>query len=111
MSIIKSIPKEKIINGTRVRTSEYSVVSEIEYKTNGEYAIIITGVSNCKLKLDSTTTDRVKIKAMTNVLILPDINSIDEEWDEISLEKGACVEFVFINKNWYILSSDGLKIW
>ena len=104
-------PKEKIINGTRVRTSEYSVVSEIEYKTNGEYAIIITGVSNCKLKLDSTTTDRVKIKAMTNVLILPDINSIDEEWDEISLEKGACVEFVFINKNWYILSSDGLKIW
>ena len=111
MSIIKSIPKEKIINGTRVRTSEYSVVSEIEYKTNGEYAIIITGVSNCKLKLDSTTTDRVKIKAMTNVLILPDINSIDEEWDEITLEKGACVEFVFINKNWYILSSDGLKIW
>ena len=110
MSVIKSIPKEKIINGTRVRTSEYSVVSEIEYKTNGEYAIIITGVSNCKLKLDSTTTDRVKIKAMTNVLILPDINSIDEEWDEISLEKGACVEFVFINKNWYILSSDGLKI-
>lgn len=111
MSIIKSIPKEKIINGTRVRTSEYSVVSEEEYKTNGEYAIIITGVSNCKLKLDSTTTDRVKIKAMTNVLILPDINSIDEEWDEITLEKGACVEFVFINKNWYILSSDGLKIW
>ena len=110
MSIIKSIPKEKIINGARVRTSEYSVVSETDYKTNGEYAIIITGVSNCKLKLDSTTTDRVKIKAMTNVLILPDINSIDEEWDEISLEKGACVEFVFINKNWYILSSDGLKI-
>ena len=111
MSVIKSIPKEKIINGTRVRTSEYSVVSEIEYKTNGEYAIIITGVSNCKLKLDSTTTDRVKIKAMTSVLILPDINSIDEEWDEIALEKGSCVEFVFINKNWYILSSDGLKIW
>jgi hypothetical protein len=48
---------------------------------------------------------------MTNVLILPDINSIDEEWDEISIEKGACVEFVFINQTWYILSSDGLKIW
>ena len=100
MSIIKSIPCEKIINGYRVKTSDYCVVSEPEYKTTGEYAIIITGVPNCKLKLDSTTTDRVKIKAMTNVLILPDINSIDEEWDEISLEKGACVEFVFINKNW-----------
>ena len=83
MSVIKSIPKEKIINGTRVRTSEYSVVSEIEYKTNGEYAIIITGVSNCKLKLDSTTTDRVKIKAMTNVLILPDINSIFRRFEDL----------------------------
>jgi hypothetical protein len=48
---------------------------------------------------------------MTSVLILPDINSIDEEWDEIALDKGSCVEFVFINKSWYILSSDGLKIW
>jgi len=111
MSIIKSIPCEKIINGYRVKTSDYCVVSEPEYKTTGEYAIIITGVPNCKLKLDSTTTDRVKIKAMTSVLILPDINSIDEVWDEIALEKGSCVEFVFINKSWYILSSDGLKIW
>ena len=111
MSIIKSIPKEKIINGTRVRTSEYSIVSEHDYKTHGEYAIIITGVPNCKLKLDSTTTDRIKVKAMTQVLIIPDIGSVDEEWDEIVLDKGACVEFVFINKNWYILSSDGLKLW
>jgi hypothetical protein len=35
----------------------------------------------------------------------------DEEWDEIALDKGSCVEFIFINQNWYILSSDGLKIW
>lgn len=111
MSIIKSIPKEKFINGTRVRTSEYSIVSEAEYKTHGEYAIIITGIPNCKLKLDSTTTDRIKIKAMTKVLIIPDIGSVDEEYDEIELDKGSCVEFVFINQNWYILSSDGLKIW
>ena len=111
MSIIRSIPALKIINGVQIRTSELARVSEKEYKTNGEYAIVIRGVDNCKLKLDSTTTDRVKIKAMTNVLVFPDINSIDEDWDEISLEKGACVEFVFINQNWYILSSDGLKVW
>jgi hypothetical protein len=48
---------------------------------------------------------------MTKTLIIPDINSIDEEWDEIALDKGSCVEFIFINQNWYILSSDGLKIW
>lgn len=111
MSIIRSIPVLKIINGVQIRTSELAIVSEKEYKTTGEYAIVIRGVDSCKLKLDSTSTDRVKIKAMTTVLIIPDINSIDEEWDEISLEKGSCVEFVFINQNWYILSSDGLKIW
>lgn len=111
MSIIRSIPALKFINGVQIRTSELAIVSEKEYKTNGEYAIVIRGVNSCKLKLDSTTTDRVKIKAMTNVLVFPDINSIDEDWDEISLEKGACVEFVFINQNWYILSSDGLKVW
>jgi hypothetical protein len=111
MSIIRSIPVLKVINGVQIRTSELAIVSEKEYKTTGEYAIVIRGVDSCKLKLDSTSTDRVKIKAMTTVLIIPDINSIDEEWDELSLEKGACVEFVFINQNWYILSSDGLKIW
>jgi hypothetical protein len=111
MSIIRSIPALKVINGVQIRTSELAIVSEREYTTNGEYAIVIRGVDSCKLKLNSTTTDRVKIKAMSNVLVIPDINSIDEEWDEISLEKGSCVEFVFINQNWYILSSDGLKIW
>jgi hypothetical protein len=102
MSIIKSIPCEKIINGYKVKTSDYCVVSEPEYTTNGEYAIIITGIPSCRLKLNSLTTDRVKIKAMTSVLIFPDINTIDEEWDEIALDKGSCVEFVFINKSWYI---------
>ena len=111
MPLLRSIPTKKIINGYEVKTSETLLVSETSYRTNGEYAIVIRGVNSCKLKLDSTTTDRVKIKAMTNVLVFPDINSIDEDWDEISLEKGACVEFVFINQNWYILSSDGLKVW
>jgi hypothetical protein len=111
MSIIRSIPAKKIINGFEVKTSELAIVSEKEYKTNGEYSIVIRGVESCKLKLDSSTTDRIKIKAMTNVLVIPDMNSVDEEWDEITLEKGACVEFVFINQTWYILSSDGLKIW
>jgi hypothetical protein len=111
MSIIKTIPVEKIINGNKVRTSESAIVSERKYSTNGEYAIVIRGVDSCDLTLNSNTTDRVKIKAMTNVIIKPDTGRIDEEWDEISLERGACIELVNINKGWYILSSDGLKIW
>ena len=29
---------------------------------------------------------------------------------ELLLEKGSCVQFQFVQGNWYILSSDGLKI-
>ena len=34
---------------------------------------------------------------------------IDDEYDEILIDKGACVEFAYCAGGWYILSSDGLK--
>jgi hypothetical protein len=34
---------------------------------------------------------------------------IDEEFNEVELIKGSCVEFKKIGSFWYILSSDGLK--
>jgi len=111
MAIVRSIPSEKIINGIQVKTSELAVVSEETYTTNGEYAIVVKDVKNSTIKLNSQTTDRIKIKAITNVLIIPDKNKIDEHWDEIQIEKGACIELVFIYHNWYILSSDGVKLW
>ena len=46
---------------------------------------------------------------MTKVLIIPDMGKIDEEYDEILIDKGACVEFRFCAGTWYIMSSDGLK--
>ena len=33
-----------------------------------------------------------------------------EDWDEISIGKGACVELQNVNGVWYILSSDGIKM-
>jgi hypothetical protein len=35
---------------------------------------------------------------------------IDEDWDEIHIGRGACVEFQNIQGIWYVLSSDGLKL-
>jgi len=55
-------------------------------------------------------TKRIVIKSLTSVLVKPDLGSIDEEWDELLLEKGSCVQFQFVQGNWYILSSDGLKM-
>ena len=34
----------------------------------------------------------------------------DEEYDELFIDKGACVEFRFCAGVWYIISSDGLKM-
>ena len=109
MAIVKTIPSRRIINGNVINTSEVSVVSELDYVTNGESCIIVRGVPSSVITLNSVTTDHVVIKAMTNIKILPDIGKIDEEYDEMVLDKFASVEFRFAGNNWYILSSDGLK--
>ena len=109
MAIIKSIPSRRIINGMAIDTSEISVVSELDYRTNGESCIIVRGVLESVIILDSRTTDHVVIKSMTKVTIKPDTGKIDEDYDELVADKYSCIEFRYVNGNWYILSSDGLK--
>ena len=109
MSVIKNTPSQRIINGKIITTSETAVVSEPFYETHGEACIVIRGVNSSKVRLDSLSTDHTEIKAMTKVLIIPDMGKIDEEYDEILIDKGACVEFRFCAGTWYIISSDGLK--
>jgi len=109
MAIIKSISSKRIIRGEVINASEISVVSESTYKTNGENCIIVRGVSQSVVILDSTNTDHVVVKSMTNLTILPDVGKIDEEYDEVVVDKFACIEFRFVGGNWYVLSSDGLK--
>jgi hypothetical protein len=102
MSIIKSTPAQRVINGKLITTSEVSVVSESFYETNGEACIVIRGIDQCKVKLNAITTDHTVIKAMTNVTIVPDRGWIDEEFDELVIGRGACVEFRFCAGTWYI---------
>jgi hypothetical protein len=110
MPIIKSIPTQKRVNGFIVNVSETAIVTEKEYSTTGESCIILKGVQDSTLILDSTTTEHTVIKCLTHVTIKPSIGKIDEEYDEIVADKGACIEFRFVEKNWYVLSSDGLKM-
>ena len=109
MAIIKTIPSRKIINGLVIDTSEISIVSETNYQTNGESCVVVRGVSDSTVILDSKTTDHVVVKSMTRLTIIPDTGKIDEDYDEIVAERYACIEFRFVGGNWYILSSDGLK--
>jgi hypothetical protein len=110
MAVIRSIPHDKIINGMTIKSSERAIVSDAQFRTRGESFIVIKETQACKLTLDHTTTDHIKVKALTKVLILPSNGRIDEEYDEIFIDKGACVELVYISGNWYIASSDGLKL-
>ena len=109
MAIIKTIASTRLINGEILKTSEISIVSERDYKTNGEECVIIKNVSECVITLNSKTTDHIVIKSLTKVIIKPDTGKIDEDYDEIIADKYACIEFRFCAGNWYILSSDGLK--
>lgn len=114
MPILKNKPIRKtVFRGERsinLDTFDTVIISEELYKTNGENLIIVKDVNQSKIKLDSTTTDRIRIKTLTNCTIIPDLNRIDEDWDEISVNRGACVELQNVNGIWYILSSDGIKL-
>jgi len=101
------------VKRTIVRTSlpdqRRTLVSDLDIITTSGESLVIAK-NNCKIKLNSQLGDSIIVKVLNGALIIPDLGRIDEEWDEIILEKGACVDFRFVEGNWYILSSDGLKI-
>ncbi len=109
MSVIKTRPIDRVINGQIITSSEVALVSESYYNCNGEGVVIVKNTPFSKIKLNSVKNDRVTIKCLTRVLLLPDFGKIDEVYDEMELENGASVELVFAVGNWYVLSSDGLK--
>lgn len=86
------------------------IISDTIYTTGNETLLIVKNVDNSEVTLNSTVNNKITIKSLTSVLIKSDIGLIDDEWDELLLEKGACVQFQFVEGNWYILSSDGLKM-
>ena len=85
-------------------------VTTQEHRTSGEEFILVIGVDNCKIILDQSNTEHIVIKALTKVLIVPFMGLIDEQYDEIFIDRGACVELFRVDGNWLIISSDGLKL-
>jgi hypothetical protein len=96
---------EKIMEEPRTK-----IVSQDFYSTNGETLIIVKDVETCTIELNSSTTEKIIIKTLTSCIIVPDNNRIDEDWDQLDIERGACVQFQFVEGIWYILSSDGIKL-
>jgi len=88
-------------------SSPIQTITTPEHRTNGEEFILVKDVDYCKILLDQNTTEHIVIKTLTKVLIIPMMGQIDEQYDEILIDKGACVEFFRVDNNWYIISSDG----
>jgi hypothetical protein len=86
------------------------IITKSDYRTNGEILIVVKDIESCNITLDSNTTEHIIIKALTKVFIRPSSGKIDEYYDEIFIDWGACVEFYMLENNWYIVSSDGLKL-
>jgi hypothetical protein len=105
-------PNRKVVNlGEKIiEEPKTKVVSQDYYSTNGETLLIIRDIEKSTIELNSSTTEKIIIKTLTSCIIVPDQNRIDEDWDQLDIERGACVQFQFVDGIWYILSSDGIKM-
>jgi hypothetical protein len=103
----QTVDEPKVIIETIKDVSK--VVSSPVYITGDETILIVKGVDECIVTLNSQKSNRIVVKSLTTVVVKSDVGQIDEDWDELLLEKGACVQFQFVEGNWYITSSDGLK--
>jgi hypothetical protein len=95
---------------TPAKIVEDKIVTTDTHQVDEEILVIVKDIESSEVTLSSEKNKTVTIKSLTTVLIKPDIGLIDEEWDELLLEKGACVHLSFVEGNWYIISSDGLKL-
>lgn len=96
--------------GQSVSTKIKKVVNTATYTTNGEYLLVVKDVDNCVITLDGYTTESIKIKVLTKTNIVPKYSLIDDQYEEIEIDNGACVELEYVEGNWYIISSDGMKL-
>jgi len=96
--------------GQPISTKIKKIISTPTYETNGEYLIIVKDIENCILTLDDYTTESIKIKVLTKTTIKSKSSLIDNQYEEIEIDNGACVELEYVEDGWYIISSDGMKL-
>ena len=100
---------KRVIGEEVLLTSQVCMVSDETYITEGESVIITKELELIEVILNHSNTDHVIVKALTTTKIKPIDGLIDEEYSEINIEKGACVELYYAFGSWFIVSSDGLK--
>jgi hypothetical protein len=88
----------------------HKIITESEYTTGDEALLIVKDVEYSEVLLSPEKSPKITVKSLTTTLVKTDVGLIDMEWDELLLDKGACVQFQFVEGNWFVLSSDGIKL-
>jgi len=96
--------------GQSPSTKIKKIVNTPTYETNGEYLLIVKDIDKCTITLNGYTTESIKIKVLTKTTIIPKDSLIDDQFEEIHIDNGACVELEYVDGGWYIISSDGMKL-
>lgn len=86
------------------------IVTNEKYTVTNENLLLVKTEGSATIILDENSSEIVTIKSLTNTTIKTNDSKIDEYYDEITIGKGACVEIQKIQGNWYVLSSDGIKL-
>ena len=92
-----------------ILTSETPDLIGNSYLTQSENFILVKDITDGIIILNNLVTQHIVIKCLGKIIVKPFNNKIDDEFDEIELGKGSCVEFLLVEDSWYIISSDGLK--
>jgi len=91
-------------------TNITKVVYSQQFTVNNEDLLLVKTNESATIFLNENSNDFVTIKSLTNTTIRPINSKIDEDYDELTIGKGACVELQKIDGGWYIMSSDGIKM-
>jgi hypothetical protein len=91
-------------------TNITKVVYTQQFTVNNEDLLLVKTNESATIFLNEDSNDFVTIKSLTNTTIRPINSKIDEDYDELTIGKGACVELQKIDGGWYIMSSDGIKM-
>jgi hypothetical protein len=91
-------------------TNITKVVYTQQFTVNNEDLLLVKTNESATIFLNENSNDFVTIKSLTNTTIIPINSKIDEDYDELTIGKGACVELQKIDGGWYIMSSDGIKM-
>jgi hypothetical protein len=85
------------------------IITDPEYVTSDEEFLLVQNTVK-KVILNNSLTNHITIKSLSKIVVTCTENKIDEEYDEVVLYKGSCIQLVKVNNIWYIIGSDGLKL-